>query len=303
MAQQIRATFNLNYGSEAQRFTPSGTSPQFSAGVSASGGFSFSAAGASSVLSRVLLPLNADYDTGSGIGNEGFRFTGFPNLESVNNTDSVPVLDVNGLPLDFTRLSVLCVRVRAVDPDQPWGGTVNITTANDVVPGNTFGREGIASECLLLYQETDGWEPGATGQLQVEFVPTTAPTAALVNAMVELLVIGMPVPSEVPEITTAPTISGTVHEGDTLTATSGTVTGTPTPLTGYQWVRCPVGGGTAPSPGAALPNPGTDIPGATGAAYILQAADVGYSLRVRQRASNSAGTYYRYSSFTAPIVP
>lgn len=214
MAQQVRATFSLNYGTEAQRFTPSGPSAQFGAGVSASGGFNFTVTGGASVFSRVLLPINNDFDTGSGTGDEGFKFESFPEMEdSAGN----PISDVNGLPLDFTTLTMLCVRVRAQDPDLPWGGTVNISTADDVVPG-AFSQTGIDSDSLFILQRTNGWTPDAIGSILMEFIPTTAPTPALVNAMVELLVIGNPATPEAPTFSAPPTITGGtgVQDGDAI---------------------------------------------------------------------------------------
>lgn len=287
MAQQVRATFSLTYGSEAQRFTPSGTSAQFEAGVSARGGFNFDVVGGASIFSRVLLPLNADYDTGSGIGNEGFQFATFPQMEdSAGN----PIADVNGLPLDFTTLTMLCIHVRAQDPDLPWGGTVNVTTSSDVVPG-AFSQTGIDSDSLFILQRSGGWTPDSLGAILVEFIPTTAPLPAMVNSIVEFLVIGNPAAPVAPTFSAPPTISGTTAEGDTLTAATGTFSGTPAPLAGYQWVRCNVGGTVI-----------EDIAGANAATYELTSDDVGGTVRVRQIATNSAGSGTSISAQTAVIT-
>lgn len=292
MPQTVQASISLQYGTDAQRFTPSGTGAQFAAGVSASGSFNASLTGSASVFSRVLTALNADYDTGSGIGNEGFRFNQFPAMEdSAGN----PIQDVNGLPLDFTKITLLAFRIRAIDPDQPWGGTVDITTAGDVVPGD-FSRTGIASECIVQFYESAGWEPGGSGEILIEFNPTTAPTPALVNAMVEMLVIGLPETPAAPAFSAPPTITGTAQDGEILTAVTGAITGAPTPLTGLQWVRCPAGGGSGPTYG------GTDIAGANGSNYTLTGADVGYTIRVRQTATNSAGSASSYSAATATVI-
>ncbi|RYD38984.1 MAG: hypothetical protein EOP87_00170 [Verrucomicrobiaceae bacterium] len=292
MPQTVQASITLQYGTDAQRFTPTGTSAGFAAGVSASGSFNASLTGSASVFSRVLTALNADFDTGSGIGNEGFKFSQFPELEdSAGN----PILDVNGLPLDFAKITLLAFRVRAIDPDQPWGGTVDITTSNDVVPGD-FSRTGIASECIIQFYESAGWEPGATGEILIEFTPTTAPTPAMVNAMVEMLVIGLPETPAAPAFSAPPTITGTAEETEVLTAVTGTITGTPAPLTGLQWVRCLAGGGSGPTYG-------TDIPGANAGTYTLAGADVGFSIRVRQTATNSAGSASSYSAATATVIP
>jgi len=76
---------------------------------------------------------------------------------------------------------------------------------------------------------------------------------------------------------TAPSISGTAQEGQTLTASTGTWTGS-TPITySYQWVSCD-GSGANCSP----------ISGATGSNYTLSSSDVGHELKATVTASNSS---------------
>ena len=62
-----------------------------------------------------------------------------------------------------------------------------------------------------------------------------------------------------------------------MTATNGTWTGSPTSYA-IQWRRCNTSGATC-----------TDISGASASTYLVQAADVNNTLRVRVTASNSAG--------------
>lgn len=287
MSQQVHVSFALTFRADAQRFASSNGTSQAVAGVAVNGGYSFGVEGGATILSRVLQPLNADFSTGSGIGNEGFKFESFPGME---DGAGHPIADANGLPLDFSTLTVLCLRVRAIDPSQEWGGTVNITTSG-VVPGDSFGRTGIAADALLIHQDAAGWTPDGSGSILVEFVPTTAPLPTMVNAMVEMLVIGKPAPEVIPSFTVNPSITGTAIEGATLTAASGTFSGTPAPVDGYQWVRCNVGG-----------DPLADIPGATGNAYDLTSAEIGFTVRVRQIARNSAGTGSALSSHTAVVT-
>jgi hypothetical protein len=91
-----------------------------------------------------------------------------------------------------------------------------------------------------------------------------------------------------PANTTVPTISGSAQTGQTLTATSGTWTGT-TPLTyAYQWLRCDTGGANCAS-----------ISGATGSSYTVVSADVGSTLRASVTASNAAGNATAQSAATA----
>ncbi|MCU0312873.1 MAG: hypothetical protein MUC84_02275 [Solirubrobacteraceae bacterium] len=76
---------------------------------------------------------------------------------------------------------------------------------------------------------------------------------------------------------TAPVVSGLAQEGETLTTTDGTWSGTPVISFTYQWRRCDASGSTCAS-----------VPGATSASYTLTAADLGFTLRAVVTASNAA---------------
>jgi hypothetical protein len=93
---------------------------------------------------------------------------------------------------------------------------------------------------------------------------------------------GAPVP------TAAPVADGVVGPGATLTATTGTWTGSPASFT-YQWRRC------ATTTGACV-----DVPGATGSEYTLTPADSGSLLRVLVVATNDAGSGGALSAPSAP---
>ena len=71
-----------------------------------------------------------------------------------------------------------------------------------------------------------------------------------------------------------PSISGTAQEGQALTSSSGTWTGHPTSFA-YRWRDCDASGANC-----------LDIAGATEATYVLQASDVGSTLRVVVTATN-----------------
>jgi hypothetical protein len=75
-----------------------------------------------------------------------------------------------------------------------------------------------------------------------------------------------------PVMTSAPVASGTGTVGQTLNVTNGNWTYVPTSYA-YQWIR-----------GITI------IPGATAAAYTLQAADSGTSITCRVTATNAAGS-------------
>lgn len=88
-----------------------------------------------------------------------------------------------------------------------------------------------------------------------------------------------------PSVVTAPTILGTAQQGQTLTATTGSWTGSPTPTYAYQWRRS-----------------GVDVAGATASAYILGASDVGATISVRVTATNTAGSASADSLSTATVT-
>jgi hypothetical protein len=79
----------------------------------------------------------------------------------------------------------------------------------------------------------------------------------------------------VPTIISAPGLTGTAEQGQTLRESHGNWNFNPSSYD-YQWVRCP---------GAAC----TNIPGANGPTYTLTAADVGQTIAVLEAASNGGG--------------
>jgi hypothetical protein len=98
--------------------------------------------------------------------------------------------------------------------------------------------------------------------------------------------------SAAPTNQSAPTISGTAQEGNTLTASSGTWNGT-TPITyHYQWRRCDKNGAGC-----------ANIGGADTSTYLVRHADIGDTLRVRVTAKNSDGSAQATSAQTAVVTP
>ena len=81
-----------------------------------------------------------------------------------------------------------------------------------------------------------------------------------------------------PTNTSLPTISGTAQKGSTLTAGSGSWSGT-TPISfAYAWKRCDSAGANC-----------STISGATSSTYVLGSSDVSKRIRVQVTASNADG--------------
>ena len=98
------------------------------------------------------------------------------------------------------------------------------------------------------------------------------------------------VSSGAPVNTSPPTISGTVTQGMTLTATSGTWSG-PAPITfSYTWRRCDTGGGSC-----------RDIQ--TGQTHQVGTEDLGHTLRVAVHARNQNGAATAVSAQTGVVAP
>jgi RHS repeat-associated protein len=93
-----------------------------------------------------------------------------------------------------------------------------------------------------------------------------------------------------PTATTRPAVSpsGALHDGDTVTAATGTWAGTGTLSYGYQWQACD----TTCSP----------IAGATSSAYTLSPAQIGKTIKVVVTATDAVGTGSATSAATSAVV-
>ncbi len=96
-------------------------------------------------------------------------------------------------------------------------------------------------------------------------------------------------PAAPPQNTALPTITGSPVLGQTLTATTGTWTNSPTTYS-YAWQSCSSGGACSPVGGNA-------------STYQLVSSDVGHTINVTVGAGNSAGgPVYATSAATAPVA-
>jgi hypothetical protein len=94
-----------------------------------------------------------------------------------------------------------------------------------------------------------------------------------------------------PANTSLPAITGTAQQGQSLSASTGTWSNSPTAYA-YQWKRCDSAGANCAS-----------IAGGTAARYVLGSSDVGKRLRVTVTASNGAGSGSATSNPTELVAP
>ena len=99
--------------------------------------------------------------------------------------------------------------------------------------------------------------------------------------------VASPAPAS-PTNSAAPQISGTTTQGDSLTATHGTWTGSPTSYA-YQWQHCASGSCS-------------NISGATTSSYTLGSGDVGDTIDVIVKATNTGGSTSATSAQTATVA-
>jgi len=115
-----------------------------------------------------------------------------------------------------------------------------------------------------------------------------AAVAALAGLIVAAAVAAAPAPTANPQIEGN---NETPFVGDTLTATNGSWSGSPTGFT-YQWDRCDATGDRQNC---------TGIAGATAKTYTVAKADVGHKLRVRVTATNADGSATKDSAGTGVV--
>jgi hypothetical protein len=160
----------------------------------------------------------------------------------------------------------------------------------------TFGawNNGPTSFAYQWLSSAGGAIPGATGP---SYIPVVGDIGNLLTASVvasngsgnSAPVTSAPTNPVIPAIpvnTALPTIAGIAQVGQTLTASPGAWTNTPTTYT-YQWSRA-----------------GTPIGGATSSTYVPVSADVGNTLTVSVIATNSGGSSFAATSVaSATVIP
>ena len=170
-----------------------------------------------------------------------------------------------------------------------WSGTTPITFTYQWLRCDSTG-----SSCNPISGETgttrlvDIGDVGSTLRVMVTATNVSGSTSANSNATAVVTSTGG---SGAPVASAVPSISGSAVQGQTLTASTGTWTGT-TPITfAYQWVRCDTSGSNC-----------VNISGETTTTRIVDLGDVGSQLRIRVTASNSGGTTSSTSNATATVT-
>jgi hypothetical protein len=163
-----------------------------------------------------------------------------------------------------------------------------VTIALHVVINGTSSTVEVRLNGNLIYQ-TSAASLGAAGVSTAQIGNDTASQAFTIVADTITMENGATAPS--PPVNTAPpVISGTAQEGQTVTASSGTWTGTQPITYAYQWLRCDSTGANCAA-----------IDAATSSSHAVTSTDVGNTLRVKVTATNSVGSAAATSSQT-PIV-
>ena len=128
----------------------------------------------------------------------------------------------------------------------------------------------------------------ATKYVRLVVTDATGQTATVEHNVV--VAEAVPPPPTAPVNTALPVVSGTAEEGETLSASTGTWTESPTSYA-YQWEDCNASGASCSA-----------ISGATGSTRVVAASDVGHTLRVVVKATNAGGSGEAVSAATATVV-
>jgi hypothetical protein len=95
-----------------------------------------------------------------------------------------------------------------------------------------------------------------------------------------------------PSLVAGPNVTGTAAQGRQLTASPGTWSGLGPVTFAYQWYRCDATGAAC-----------GPIRGSTGQTYTLVSRDVGKTLGLALRATDSSGTATSFAGLVGPIAP
>ncbi|PWT71908.1 MAG: hypothetical protein C5B60_10265 [Chloroflexi bacterium] len=224
------------------------------------------------------------------------------------NRGGTPIIGATASTYQVTSADVgftLTVTVTTISPATALvTGLVPVNTAAPTISGTAqVGVTLTASTGTWMYSPTSftyQWVDSSTGNIGGATSSTYVPVAGNVGHTLTVSVIATnatgssssvsssataSVTQSVPVNTVLPTITGTAQVGQTLTASNGTWTNSPTGYT-YQWNRA-----------------GSAIGGATSSTYVPVTADIGSALTVSVVASNAGGSgTAATSAATSPVI-
>ena len=163
------------------------------------------------------------------------------------------------------------------------------TIALHVITNGPSSTVEVRMNGTLIYQ-TSGASLGTAGVSTIQIGNDTAAQAFTIVADTISVQNGASTTPTPPVNTSPPIISGTPQDGQTLTASTGSWSGTQPITYGFQWQRCDSGGANC-----------VVIAGATGPTYLATSVDVGRTLRVVVTATNSAGSAGATSAATTVV--
>jgi polysaccharide biosynthesis protein PslG len=196
------------------------------------------------------------------------------------------------LSLDVKSGSGISVSLASV-PSTSWGEQT-ITWSNAPALGATLSSFSTpASDTRVSVDVTQA----VTGNGLVSFALTTSSSTSTRfysreagSSYTPTLTVQTADSASAPANTVAPTISGSAQVGQTMTATTGTWSGTAPISYAYQWQRCNSAGASC-----------TSISGATSPSYTLTSDDNGSTVLIQVTASNSAGSASAVSAASAVV--
>jgi hypothetical protein len=158
------------------------------------------------------------------------------------------------------------------------GGTAIGSCTSQPLSG---GASSSTATCALTYAATGSHSITAQYQADANFTGSTSSPAQTVSVQ--------PPPPAKPSEQSLPVITGAAAVGQSLSASTGTWSGTVPISFAEQWRRCA--------------SSCVNIQGAKGSTYTLAAADAGARVQVVVTASNSVGSAQAASSEVGPIAP
>jgi GH25 family lysozyme M1 (1,4-beta-N-acetylmuramidase) len=153
--------------------------------------------------------------------------------------------------------------------------------------------DGIGANCVPISGATlEAYTPSVNdvGHTIVVTVTATSKSLAATASSAPTTPVAAASGATVPAVTASPQVSGTAIVGSTLTATTGTWSGSPTSYA-FQWQRCDA------SAGACAP-----IEGATTPTYVLTPGDIGATIELFVTATNGIGAQTATSSPTGGVL-